>query len=90
MKVKAMTEVKKVWYKALEPDELPEGRVKAVTCGLATVCMTHYEGPIRGARQRVSPPKRTSRRRLDREGLSALSVARLGLSSPYRQAARRL
>ena len=39
-----MTEVKKVWYKALEPDELPEGRVKAVTCGLATVCMTHYEG----------------------------------------------
>ena len=39
-----MTEAKRVWYKALEPDELPEGRVKAVTCGLATVCMTHYEG----------------------------------------------
>ena len=39
-----MTEAKRVWYKALELDELPEGRVKAVTCGLATVCMTHYEG----------------------------------------------
>ncbi|MCA9711317.1 MAG: Rieske 2Fe-2S domain-containing protein [Myxococcales bacterium] len=33
-----------VWHKALEPDELPEGRVKAVTCGLATVCMTHHRG----------------------------------------------
>ena len=33
-----------VWYKALELDELPEGRVKAVTCGLETVCMTHYQG----------------------------------------------
>jgi thiamine pyrophosphate-dependent acetolactate synthase large subunit-like protein/nitrite reductase/ring-hydroxylating ferredoxin subunit len=34
----------KVWYKALETDELPEGRVKSVTCGLQTVCMTHFEG----------------------------------------------
>ena len=33
-----------VWYKALELDELPEGRVKTVTCGLETVCMTHYQG----------------------------------------------
>lgn len=33
-----------VWHKALDTDELPEGRVKAVTCGLATVCMTHYQG----------------------------------------------
>ncbi len=32
------------WYKALDPDELPEGRVKAVTCGLETVCMTHCGG----------------------------------------------
>ncbi len=32
------------WYKALDRDELPEGRVKPVTCGLATVCMTHHEG----------------------------------------------
>ena len=39
-----MTEVKRGWYKALEHEALPEGRVKAVTCGLATVCMTHYEG----------------------------------------------
>ena len=34
----------RVWIKALEPDELPEGRVKAVTCALQTVCMTHYRG----------------------------------------------
>jgi thiamine pyrophosphate-dependent acetolactate synthase large subunit-like protein/nitrite reductase/ring-hydroxylating ferredoxin subunit len=32
------------WHKALDPDELPEGRVKAVTCDGTTVCMTHYDG----------------------------------------------
>lgn len=32
------------WHKALDPDELPEGRVTAVTCGGTTVCMTHYDG----------------------------------------------
>ncbi len=41
-----MSKVKRVWHKALAHDELPEGRVKSVTCGLATVCMTHYEGKI--------------------------------------------
>ncbi|MFT7621316.1 MAG: pyruvate oxidase [Myxococcota bacterium] len=35
---------KKTWHKALEPSELSEGRVKSVTCGLVTVCMTHFEG----------------------------------------------
>ena len=35
---------KRAWFKALGPDELPKGRVKAVTCGRATVCMTHYGG----------------------------------------------
>ena len=35
---------KRTWYKALGLDELPEGRVKSVTCGLATVCVTHFEG----------------------------------------------
>lgn len=33
-----------VWTKALEPDELPDGRVKSVTCGRQTYCMTHFEG----------------------------------------------
>ncbi len=33
-----------VWHKALDPEELPDGRVKAVACGLATVCMTRYQG----------------------------------------------
>ena len=33
-----------VWEKVLEPDELPEGRVRPVTCHLATVCMTRFEG----------------------------------------------
>lgn len=32
------------WHKALEHDQLPEGRVKAVTCGVTTVAMTHYRG----------------------------------------------
>ncbi|MCH9682800.1 MAG: Rieske 2Fe-2S domain-containing protein, partial [Deltaproteobacteria bacterium] len=31
-------------HKALDPNELPEGRVKTVACGLATVCMTHHQG----------------------------------------------
>lgn len=33
-----------VWHRALAPSELPEGRVKAVTCGVQTICMTHYQG----------------------------------------------
>ncbi|MCG8591095.1 MAG: thiamine pyrophosphate-dependent enzyme [Proteobacteria bacterium] len=32
------------WYKALEHDELPEGRVKVVVLGLESVCMTRHEG----------------------------------------------
>ena len=32
------------WLKVLDPDELPEGRVKPVTCEHTTVCMTHYQG----------------------------------------------
>jgi thiamine pyrophosphate-dependent acetolactate synthase large subunit-like protein/nitrite reductase/ring-hydroxylating ferredoxin subunit len=39
-----MSKVNRVWYKVLELDELAEGRVKPVTCGRATVCMTRYEG----------------------------------------------
>ena len=35
---------KKVWLKALEHDELPDGRVKSVSCGLETLCMVRYEG----------------------------------------------
>ncbi len=32
------------WHKVLESQELPEGRVKPVTCAHVTVCMTHFEG----------------------------------------------
>lgn len=32
------------WIKALDLDELPEGRVKSVTCAHRTLCMTHFEG----------------------------------------------
>ncbi len=39
-----MTEPKRVWLKTLSPDELPEGRVKPVTCLHRTVCMTHFDG----------------------------------------------
>lgn len=35
---------KLVWYKALDKDELPEGRVKSVPCGHVTVCMSHLKG----------------------------------------------
>ena len=33
-----------VWIKVLDTDELPEGRVKPVTCHHRTLCMTHHEG----------------------------------------------
>ncbi|MFB6228156.1 MAG: thiamine pyrophosphate-dependent enzyme [Halobacteriales archaeon] len=33
-----------IWHKAVEHDELPEGRVTPVTCGDTTVAVTHYEG----------------------------------------------
>lgn len=32
------------WHKALELDELPEGRVKTVTLGTTSLAMTHYDG----------------------------------------------
>ncbi len=35
---------RRVWYKALDLDELPEGRVKTVVCGLESLCLTHYQG----------------------------------------------
>ncbi|MBW2273714.1 MAG: Rieske 2Fe-2S domain-containing protein [Deltaproteobacteria bacterium] len=35
---------RRVWHKALDLDELPEGRVKTVVLGLESVCMTHFEG----------------------------------------------
>jgi len=33
-----------VWQRVLDLDELPDERVKAVTCRHRTVCMTHFEG----------------------------------------------
>lgn len=33
-----------VWYKALNPGELPEGRVKTVTIGRRSLAMTHFRG----------------------------------------------
>ncbi len=32
------------WHRVLAKDELPEGRIKPVTCGHRTVCLTHFEG----------------------------------------------
>lgn len=34
----------RTWFKVLDPGELPEGRVTAVTCEHTTVCMTHFQG----------------------------------------------
>jgi thiamine pyrophosphate-dependent acetolactate synthase large subunit-like protein/nitrite reductase/ring-hydroxylating ferredoxin subunit len=41
-----MTTKKKdlVWTKVLDDEELPDGRVKPVTCHHRTLCMTHHEG----------------------------------------------
>ena len=32
------------WLRVLQPGELPEGRVKSVSCGAQTLCMVHYRG----------------------------------------------
>ena len=32
------------WHKALDPDDLPKGRVTQATCDGTTVAITHYEG----------------------------------------------
>jgi pyruvate oxidase len=37
-------EQERTWYKVLERDELPEGRVKTASCAHRTLCMTHHEG----------------------------------------------
>lgn len=34
------------WFRVLDLDELPEGRVKTVTAGHKSLAMTHYEGKI--------------------------------------------
>jgi len=33
-----------VWHRVLDPDELPEGRVKTVVAGHKSLCMTRFEG----------------------------------------------
>ena len=33
-----------VWHRAAGLDELPEGRVMTVACGLKTLCLSHFEG----------------------------------------------
>ena len=35
---------KLIWHKVLNKDDLPEGRVKPVTCAQQTLCMTHHQG----------------------------------------------
>ncbi len=35
-----------VWLKVLEPGELADGRVKPVTCGHTTLCMTRHQGRV--------------------------------------------
>ncbi len=40
------TDTKLTWRKVLEPGELADGRVKPVTCGHTTLCMTRHEGRV--------------------------------------------
>ena len=37
-------ETETVWHKVAEPDELPEGRVKAAQAGTKTIALTHFDG----------------------------------------------
>jgi thiamine pyrophosphate-dependent acetolactate synthase large subunit-like protein/nitrite reductase/ring-hydroxylating ferredoxin subunit len=40
------TDTKLVWRKVLEPGELADGRVRPVTCGHTTLCMTRHESRV--------------------------------------------
>ena len=42
----AENETELVWRKVLEPGELADGRVKPVTCGHTTLCMTRHAGRV--------------------------------------------
>ncbi len=35
------SEPRREWYRVAGLDDLPEGRVRAVTCGLTTICLSH-------------------------------------------------
>ncbi len=37
-------DTRRIWHKALETDELAEGRVKSVSVGTHTLCLTRFEG----------------------------------------------
>ncbi len=38
------TKTLRVWQKVAGLDDLPENRVKSVTCGVQTICLAHYQG----------------------------------------------
>ena len=65
-----------VWEKALDSDELPEGRVKPVTCHRVTLCMTRYrddfDQPVLFPRAR---PADVFGQELARLGIANLRVA---------------
>ncbi len=39
-----MSTRRRTWTKVADLDELPEGRVKPVTCAAQTLCLTHHQG----------------------------------------------
>ena len=57
--------------------------------GPQSLALTRCEATLRRARQPLSPPGWTARRRVDREGLAALPVARLRLRPAHRHTAAR-
>ena len=79
-----------VWHKVAEVDELADGRVMTVTAGRTCARAHALRRRVRRARQPLPAPGRSARRRLDREGLAALPVARLRLRPDHGHAAARL
>ena len=47
-----------VWHKALDPDELPEGRVKPVTCENFPVRLTRFDGTYAALDPALRCPRR--------------------------------
>ncbi len=60
-----MSDIKRTWRKALDLDELPDGRVKPVTCEHVTVCMTRFEGTSGRPRCTIRTSRSTPRCAVD-------------------------
>ena len=77
------------WHKAMELDELPEGRVTTVTIGTESLCLTHFDGKYGALDNHCPHQGGPLGEEFDRKWFTAMSMAWLGLLPTNGNAARR-